>query len=67
MSVLQIAIATLPFLLSLASRNRDAIVPCLLTSILTVLLGGEPHQAVIAWCLGVLIAAVAMRERLRSL
>jgi hypothetical protein len=67
MSVLQIAIATLPFLLSLVSRTSNAIAPCLLTSILTVLLGGEPHRAAMAWCLGVLIAAVAVRERLRAI
>ena len=67
MDVMQTAIATLPFLVSLASRNGKAIAPCLLTSIFTVLLGGEPHRAVIAWCVGVLIAAVALRERLRAI
>ena len=35
MSVLQIAIAVLPFLLSLASRTGKAIAPCLLASIFT--------------------------------
>ena len=48
------------------SRTRKAIAPCLLTSIVTVLLGDEPHRAVMAWCVGVLIAAVALRERLRA-
>ena len=48
MGVLQISIAVLPFLLSLASRSSKAIAPCLLTSIFTVLLGEEPHRAVIA-------------------
>ncbi|MBR0721740.1 hypothetical protein [Bradyrhizobium manausense] len=67
MNILQFAIAALPFLLSLASRTGKAIAPCLLTSILTVLLGGDPHRAVVAWCVGVLIAAVAVRERLRTL
>jgi hypothetical protein len=67
MGVLQIAIAALPFLLSLVSRTGKAIAPCLLASILTVLLGGEPHRAVMAWCVGVLIAAVAVRERLRAI
>ncbi|MBB4368945.1 hypothetical protein GGD63_001724 [Bradyrhizobium sp. cir1] len=66
MSVLQISIAALPFLLSLASRNSNAIAPCLVTSIFTVLLAEEPHRAVVAWCVGVLIAAVAFRERLRA-
>jgi hypothetical protein len=66
MGVLQISIAALPFLFSLASRNGNAIAPCLVASILTVLLGEEPHRAVVAWCVGVLIAAVAFRERLRA-
>lgn len=67
MSVLQISIAAMPFLLSLASRTSKVIAPCLLASIFTVLLGDEPHRAVIAWCVGVLIAAVAVRERLRTI
>lgn len=67
MSVLQMSIAAMPFLLSLASRNSKAIAPCLLASAFTVLLGGEPHRAVVAWCVGVLIAAVALRERLRTI
>ncbi|SEN19515.1 hypothetical protein [Bradyrhizobium sp. OK095] len=67
MDVLQISIAALPFLLSLVSRSSKAIAPCLLASIFTVLLGEEPHRAVVAWCVGVLIAAVALRERLRTI
>jgi hypothetical protein len=67
MNVLQISIAALPFLLSLVGRSSKAIAPCLLTSIFTVLLGEEPHRAVIAWCVGVLIAAVAVRERIRTI
>ncbi|GMO96017.1 MULTISPECIES: hypothetical protein [Bradyrhizobium] len=66
MDVLQISIAAMPFLLALTSRTGKVIVPCLLTSIFTVLLGGEPHRAVVAWCVGMLIAAVALRERLRA-
>ncbi|MHB0766935.1 hypothetical protein [Bradyrhizobium sp. 5.13L] len=66
MNVLQISIAAMPFLLALTSRMRKAIAPCLLTSLFTVLLGEEPHRAVVAWCVGMLIAAVALRERLRA-
>lgn len=66
MSVLQISIAAMPFLLALMSRTGKAIAPCLLTSFFTVLLGDEPHRAVVAWCVGMLIAAVAFRERLRA-
>ncbi|PJG56057.1 hypothetical protein CVM73_07945 [Bradyrhizobium forestalis] len=66
MNLLQIAIAAMPFLLALMSRTGKAIAPCLLASLFTVLLGGEPHRAVVAWCVGMLIAAVALRERLRT-
>ncbi|MBR0957736.1 hypothetical protein [Bradyrhizobium japonicum] len=66
MNVLQISIAAMPFLLALTSRTGKAIAPCVLTSLFTVLLGGEPHRAVVAWCIGMLIAAVALRERLRT-
>ncbi|MDD1526158.1 MULTISPECIES: hypothetical protein [Bradyrhizobium] len=66
MDVLQISIAAMPFLVSLVSRNGKAIAPCLLASIATLVLGGEPHRAVIAWCVGISIAAVALRERLRT-
>ena len=66
MDVLQISRTTFPFLFSLLSRSGRAIVPCLLTSLFTVLLGEEPHRAVVAWCVGMLIAAVAFRERLRA-
>lgn len=66
MDVLQVSIAAMPFLLALMSRTGKAIVPCLLASLFTVLLGGEPHRAVMAWCVGLLIAAVALRERLRA-
>lgn len=66
MDALQISIAAMPFLVSLVSRNSKAIVPCLLASVVTALLGAEPHRAVVAWCVGILIAAVALRERLRA-
>lgn len=67
MNVLQISIAAIPFLLSLASRTGKAIAPCLLASIFTVLLADAPHRAAMAWCVGTLVAAVAMRERLRTM
>lgn len=67
MSVLQVSIAAMPFLLSLASRSSKAIAPCLLASICTVLLGDAPDRAAMVWCVGLLIAAVAVRERLRAI
>jgi hypothetical protein len=67
MNVLHIAIAAMPFLLSLVSRSGKAIAPCLLTSIFTVILADDPPRAAMAWCIGILIAAVAVRERLRAI
>ncbi|MCS3729717.1 hypothetical protein [Bradyrhizobium betae] len=67
MNVLQISIAAMPFLLSLVSRSSKAIVPCLVVGIFTVLLGDAPPRAAMAWCIGILIAAVAVRERLRAI
>ena len=66
MNALQISIAAMPLLLALISRMRKAIALCLLTSLFTVLPGGTPHHSVVAWCVGMLIAAVALRERLRA-
>jgi ABC-type transport system involved in cytochrome bd biosynthesis fused ATPase/permease subunit len=66
-SALQLLIAALPFLLSLVSRTSKAIAPCLIASLFTVLLSGEPPRAAMAWCIGLLIAAVAVRERLRTI
>ncbi|WP_347337229.1 hypothetical protein [Bradyrhizobium centrolobii] len=57
----------LPFLLSLVSPTTRAMAPCLLASVLAVLLSGEPHRAATAWCVGMLIAAVAVRARLRTI
>lgn len=65
-STLQLLIAALPFLLSLVSRTGKVIAPCLIASLFTVLLGDEPPRAAMAWCIGLLIAAVAVRERLRA-
>lgn len=67
MSVLQVSIAAMPFLLSLASRSGKAIAPCLLAGICTVVLGDAPHRAAMAWCIGLLIAAVAVRERIQTI
>lgn len=67
MNALQISIAAMPFLLALVSRSAKAIVPCLLTGIFTVLFRDEPPRAAMAWCIGILIAAVAVREWLRRI
>lgn len=65
MTVSIILIAAFPFLLSLLSRASVAITTCLVTSLLTLLLSVDPGRASLAWSLGMLLAAVAVRERFR--
>ncbi|WOH62862.1 hypothetical protein [Bradyrhizobium sp. BWC-3-1] len=48
MNVVQISIAAMPFLLSLASRSGKAMAPSLLAGNFTVLLGSEPPRAAMA-------------------
>jgi hypothetical protein len=62
-----VAIAALPYLLSLASNANQAISLCLMSSMFTVLLSNDPYRAGLAWFVGVLIAAVAIHERYRTI
>jgi hypothetical protein len=61
-----VVIAALPFLLSLPSGASEAIALCLMTSVLTVLLSNDPYRAGLAWFVGMLVAAVAVHERYRT-
>ena len=56
----------LPFLLSLAGRGSMAKMICLLTGVLSVLLGVEPGQAMLPWAVGMTIALVSVWERIRE-
>lgn len=60
-----VLIAALPFVLSLASRTNRAIAPCAAASVFTLLFSSEFDRAALAWFIGMLIAIVALRERLR--
>ena len=62
-----VAIAALPYLLSLASNASQAIALCWMFSMSTVLLSNDPYRAGLAWFVGVLIAAVAVHERYRTI
>jgi hypothetical protein len=55
----------LPFLLSLAARGAMPKVLCFVTSMLALLLSVEPYRAVLPWAVGMAIAVVAVRERIR--
>jgi hypothetical protein len=56
----------LPFLLSLAAEVAMPKVLCFVASLLALLLSVEPYRAVLPWVLGMAIAVVAIRERIRS-
>jgi len=63
---LVLLLGSLPFLLSLPSGANKPIALCLATSMFTVLLSHDPDRALLAWFVGVLIAAVALHERFRA-
>ncbi|MBR0827034.1 hypothetical protein JQ596_15945 [Bradyrhizobium manausense] len=65
MTLSTVLIAAIPFVLSLASRTNQAIAPCAVTSVFTLLLSADFERAALAWFIGMLIAIVAIRERLR--
>lgn len=56
----------LPFLLSLAAQGAMPKVLCSVTSVLALLLSVEPYGAVLPWTLGMAIAVIAVRERIRQ-
>jgi hypothetical protein len=56
----------LPFLLSLAGSATMPKMLCLVTSLLALLLSVKPYGAVMPWLIGMIIAAVAVLERLRG-
>jgi hypothetical protein len=57
----------LPFLLSLIGKAPMPRVLCLVTSLLALLLSVEPGGAVLPWGLGMVVAVVSVRERIRSM
>ena len=56
----------LPFLLSLAGGATMPKMFCLVSSLLSLLLSVEPYGAVMPWVFGMIIAVVAVFERLRG-
>jgi hypothetical protein len=65
MTVVELFVLFLPFLLSLFGQSAVAKMLCLVTSILAMLLSVEPYGAGLPWLLGALIAAVSVWERIR--
>ena len=66
MTAVALFLPFLPFLLSLFGQSAVAKMPCLVTSILAMLLSVEPYGAVLPWLLGTLIAGVSVWERIRQ-
>jgi hypothetical protein len=65
MTVVELFVLFLPFLLSLFGQSAVAEMLCVVTSILAMLLSVEPYGAGLPWLLGALIAAVSVWERIR--
>ena len=65
MTAVEILILFLPFLVSLAGQGGMAKMLCLVTSILAMLLSVREYGAVLPWVIGMTIAVVAVREKLR--
>jgi len=57
----------LPFLVSLAGKAPMPRLLCLVTSLLSMLMSVEPGGAALPWGLGMVIAAVSVRERIRAI
>jgi hypothetical protein len=55
----------LPFLLSLAGQAGQPKVLCLVSSLLALLLSLDPYRATLPWAVGMAIAVISVRERLR--
>ena len=65
MTAVEILILFLPFLVSLAGQGGMAKMLCLVTSILAMLLSVREYGAVLPWVVGMAVAVVAVREKLR--
>ena len=57
----------LPFLLSLLGKAPMPWLLCFVTSLLSMLMSVQPGAAVLPWGLGMIIAAVSVRERIRAI
>jgi hypothetical protein len=56
----------LPFLVSLVGKAPMPWLLCFVTSLLAMLLSVQPGAAVLPWGLGMIIAMISVRERIRT-
>ena len=66
MSAAWLLLFFLPFLLSLVGHAPMPRLLCFVTSLLAMLLSVQPGAAVLPWGLGLVIAVVSVRERIRT-
>jgi hypothetical protein len=57
----------LPFLLSLVGKAPMPWLLCFVTSLLSMLMSVEPGGAALPWGLGMVVAVVSVRERIRAI
>jgi hypothetical protein len=65
MTVVELLIFAVPFLLSLLGQGSMAKMLCLVMSLLAMLLSVAPGAACAPWSIGMLIAAISVWERIR--
>ena len=56
----------LPFLVSLFGKAPMPLLLCLVCSVMAMLLSVVPYHSVLPWTLGMAIAVISVRERIRS-
>ncbi len=66
MSAAWLLLFFLPFLLSLVGKAPMPWLLCFVTSLLSMLLSVQPGAAVLPWGLGMIIAMVSVRARIRT-
>ena len=66
MSAFWLLVFFLPFLLSLIGNAPMPWLLCFVTSLLAMLLSVQPGAAVLPWGLGMVVAIVSVRERIRT-
>jgi hypothetical protein len=67
MSAAWLLLFFLPFLLSLAGNAPMPRLLCFVTSLLAMLLSVQPGAAVLPWGVGMVIAVISVRERIRAI
>lgn len=56
----------LPFLVSLIGKAQIPRLLCFVCSVMAILFGAVPYEAMLPWTSGMAIAVISVRERIRS-